>query len=74
MHKQLRTCISCRVIKPQNELIRLTLDKDNKVIVDKKGKMGGRGAYVCNITCLEQAIKSGAVSRAFRRKVRVENF
>ena len=71
---QLRTCISCRIIKPQNELIRLAIDKDNQVVTDEKLNLGGRGAYVCNETCMKKAVESRVLSRSFRKKVALGNF
>jgi len=53
-------------MKPKRELIRVVRSPENEVSLDFKGKMPGRGAYVCrNVECLKRAIKSKALSRAF---------
>ena len=47
----MRQCLGCREMKPKRDL---------------KGKMPGRGAYLCpNIECLKKAMKSKALERAF---------
>ena len=62
----MRQCLGCREMKPKRELIRVVRSPENEVSLDFKGKMPGRGAYVCrNVECLKRAIKSKALSRAF---------
>jgi hypothetical protein len=40
------------------------------VIVDEKGKLSGRGAYLCaNLKCLEKARKTKALSRALKTEI-----
>ncbi len=46
-HIPVRTCVSCGSKRSKYELIRLVLDKNGVIIRDDKGKLGGRGAYVC---------------------------
>lgn len=61
-----RMCTGCKVHKPKKELIRVVKAPDGEISVDFHGKKSGRGAYVCNdISCLEKAIKSRALERAF---------
>ena len=43
-----RTCVGCNSQKSKNELIRIVMDKDGNISVDKTGKANGRGAYICN--------------------------
>ena len=74
-----RTCIGCRTKKPKEELVRIKLDLKGNIILDKTGKVKGRGAYLCklkaksakckvNKNCLEQAIKKNAFKYAFKKK------
>ena len=64
--KQMRRCVSCRESFNQNELLRVCKQND-KLFIDIKQKMGGRGAYICkNKQCLQNAIKKKALSRAFK--------
>lgn len=72
MHKPLRTCVSCRITKPQKELTRLSLDKSNEVVIDKKQNMDGRGCYVCGEKCLDAAIGNNTLNRGFKKKVKTE--
>ena len=62
----LRQCLGCREHKPKKELIRVVRSPEGKVSLDFKGKLPGRGAYVCpQPTCLAKARKSRALERAF---------
>ena len=65
-----RTCLGCGETKPKQELIRIVRQNDGSIFVDKTGKANGRGAYICNnIECLEKAIKSKRLERAFEQKI-----
>ena len=65
-----RTCIGCMEEKEKKSLIRIVKQNDGKIFIDKTGKANGRGAYICNnIECLEKAIKSKRVERAFEQKI-----
>ena len=62
----MRMCTGCRVHKPKKELIRVVKSPDGEISIDFHGKKSGRGAYVCNdISCLEKAIKTRQLERAF---------
>jgi predicted RNA-binding protein YlxR (DUF448 family) len=61
-----RMCTGCKVHKPKKELIRVVKAPDGEISIDFHGKKSGRGAYVCNdISCLEKAIKTRQLERAF---------
>lgn len=61
----MRQCLGCREMKPKRELIRVVRSKEGEVAVDLKGKLPGRGAYVCRCkSCLAKALKSRAIERA----------
>ena len=50
----------------KKELIRAVKSPDGEVSLDFKGKMPGRGAYLCpNSECLKKAMRSKALERAF---------
>ena len=60
----LRMCTGCMEMKPKKELIRVVKSPDGVVSVDLKGKMSGRGAYICKSKeCLEKAFKAKRLSR-----------
>ena len=69
----IRTCIGCNEGKPKKELIRIVKTTEGEVLVDFTGKKNGRGAYVCpSIVCLEKAIKTKRLSRAFEMPIENE--
>lgn len=69
----MRKCIGCGESKPKKELIRVVKDKDGNIFLDKTGRQNGRGAYICfNKECLEKAIKTKALNRAFQMEVTKE--
>ena len=62
----MRQCTGCREMKPKRELIRVVRNADGDINIDTKGKLPGRGAYICPETdCLKKARKSRALERAF---------
>lgn len=64
-----RTCMGCNTKKFKKDLIRVVKNKENQIIIDKTGKQEGRGTYICNnIECLEKAIKSKKMEKAFEMK------
>lgn len=61
-----RQCLGCREMKAKRELIRVVRSPEGEISLDFKGKMAGRGAYLCpNPECLKRARKSKALERAF---------
>ena len=62
----LRQCVGCREMKPKKELIRVVKSPEGQVSLDFRGKLPGRGAYVCpDLECLKRARKARALERAF---------
>ena len=43
-----RMCIGCCEKKEKKELIRIVLNKEGQINIDKTGKLEGRGAYICD--------------------------
>lgn len=63
----LRKCVGCNEMFPKKDLIRIVYTPEEEIILDCKGKMNGRGAYLCkNVPCLLSAIKTKAIARAFK--------
>ena len=61
----MRTCVACQVKRPKRELVRVVRTPNRELVLDRKGKVSGRGAYVCGTrTCVEQAVKSKRLDRA----------
>lgn len=62
-----RRCMACNTKKNKYDLIRIVKNKKGEILVDKTGKLNGRGAYICNnIECLEKVIKTNRISRVFK--------
>ncbi|NLG53238.1 MAG: YlxR family protein [Clostridiales bacterium] len=60
-----RQCVGCRTMFPKRELIRVVKSPENDIALDFKGKLPGRGAYLCkNAECLLRAKKAKALERA----------
>ena len=61
----MRQCIGCREMKQKRELIRVVKSPQDEISLDFRGKVQGRGAYVCpDMVCLKKAIKSRALERS----------
>ena len=54
-----RQCVGCREMKEKRELIRVVHSPEGEIALDFKGKLPGRGAYVCpDGACLAKASKA----------------
>ncbi len=62
----MRQCVGCREMKTKRELIRVVKSPTAEISLDFRGKLPGRGAYLCpDPNCLKRARKSKALERAF---------
>ena len=62
-----RTCIGCQRVDAKRQLIRVVRQPDSGVIIDRKGKAPGRGAYVCALrSCWQKALGQGRLERALK--------
>ncbi|MBQ7109403.1 MAG: YlxR family protein [Clostridia bacterium] len=65
-----RMCAVCRERKEKSQLIRITKTQDGEVLIDKTGKLQGRGMYICKDgDCIEKAERRHVIERAFSGKV-----
>lgn len=65
-HVPKRMCIACRSMKPKAELMRLVMS-DGNLTVDARGKMPGRGTYICrSAACVELALKTHRLEQQFK--------
>lgn len=65
-----RMCMGCNTKKDKRELIRIVINKEGDISIDKTGKLSGRGAYICDdIECLEKVIKTKRLERVFETKI-----
>ena len=68
-----RQCLGCREMKDKKALIRVVRSPEGAISLDFKGKLPGRGAYVCpDSACLAKARKSRALERAFETAIPAE--
>ena len=64
-HVPQRTCVGCREVLPKRELIRIVRSPDG-VVIDPKGKISGRGAYLHDRrSCWERGL-NGALANALK--------
>ena len=71
----LRTCVSCRENKDKRDLLRIVKTPEGEILIDKTGRMNGRGAYICNKKeCREKLMKNHALDKAFKMQVPNEFF
>ncbi|MEG1711138.1 MAG: YlxR family protein [Clostridia bacterium] len=67
-----RMCLVCRQMKPKKEMLRLVVTNDG-IVVDKSGKMNGRGGYICvDETCLEKCKRTKILNKLFKREIKIE--
>ena len=68
--KPVRMCVGCRERFLKIDLIRVVRTPEGDIVIDKKGKVSGRGAYVCkSADCLSKAYKTNALQRALETKI-----
>ena len=66
----MRKCIGCMESFPKKDLCRIVKNKDNEINFDSKGKLNGRGTYICKKTeCFEKAIKSKRLSKSLEAEI-----
>ena len=61
----MRMCVACRQMQPKNKLLRIVRTESGGAVVDRTGRLNGRGAYLCpKQACFDRAIKTRALERA----------
>ncbi|MDR3230011.1 MAG: DUF448 domain-containing protein [Synergistaceae bacterium] len=65
-----RTCVACKEESFRRALIRVVRSPDGTVFLDERGKLPGRGAYLCaRGECVAKARKTGALGRALKAEI-----
>jgi predicted RNA-binding protein YlxR (DUF448 family) len=73
-HVPLRTCIACQQKRPKRELLRIVRRPEGNLEVDPKGKLSGRGAYLCpTLECWSVALDERKLGRALKCQVSAED-
>ena len=66
-HIPIRTCVACRTSDAKRGLLRVVRQVDGTVVYDSKGKMAGRGAYLCaRPSCIALARKQKKLERSLK--------
>ena len=66
----MRQCLGCNEHKPKRELVRVVRLPDGQVTLDLKGKVSGRGAYICpSLACFKKARKSKRIDRTLECEI-----
>ncbi|MBO6094074.1 MAG: YlxR family protein [Oscillospiraceae bacterium] len=61
----LRMCLGCREPKPKTNLIRIVKTPEGSILLVGRGKVSGRGAYICRSrACFDKAFRSKALERS----------
>ena len=71
----MRSCVGCRLVRPKAQLLRVVAKPQGRGWrADVRGRLSGRGAYLClRKTCLEKAGSRRALERSLRAKGRSES-
>ena len=65
-----RQCVGCGRQCDKRDLMRVVRTPEGDIALDFKGKMNGRGAYLCkNPECLLKASKNKGLERAFKMSI-----
>lgn len=67
--KRLRSCIACGTSASKRDLVRIVRTPEGSLQLDTSGKKPGRGAYVCSLSCFEQALRSSKLQRALKTNI-----
>ena len=69
----LRQCVGCGEKGDKRDMMRVVRTPEGDITLDFKGKMNGRGAYLCKkAACLNKAFKNKGLERAFKMSISEE--
>ncbi|MEG1559993.1 MAG: YlxR family protein [Clostridia bacterium] len=69
----MRMCVACRKMHEKRSLIRVVKTPSGEIFIDERGKVSGRGAYICkDKACFEKAVKARAIERALSVTLDIE--
>ena len=70
-----RKCVGCGEKKPKKDLIRVLRTPEGQIVLDRTGKMSGRGAYLCpSVSCLKKAVKQRRIETSLEVSIPTEIF
>lgn len=74
-HSPERTCIGCRQKQTVDNLLHLACTPDGSIIIDRWGRLPGRGAHVCfKTSCIHKAVRPASLAIAFKRPLKVPDY
>ena len=63
-HVPMRSCVVCHTAHPKRDLVRIVRTVSDGVQVDERGKVSGRGAYLCHQpACWHSALENPQILR-----------
>ena len=66
----MRKCISCGEMIGKKGAVRVVRTPSGVIVLDKTGKMNGRGAYLCkDLNCISAAKKGKKLERSFKQEI-----
>ncbi len=70
MDENKRKCIACNLIKPRQELIKITYNSFlQEIKINPDSKFFGRSAYICkDVNCVEKALKKEKIFKLLKTK------
>lgn len=69
----MRVCVGCEELKSKKELLRIVMNADGEISLDRTGKAPGRGAYICpKESCFAAAYKARRLERSLKKPVSPE--
>jgi hypothetical protein len=65
-----RTCIGCGKVRNKIKMLRIVKTPDGEIMNDLKGKISGRGAYICyDINCVNMAFKKNRLAKTLKHNI-----
>lgn len=62
--------MGCNETKPKKEMIRIVRTPDGNILLDSKGKLSGRGVYICpKADCFAKAKKAKRLERSLEVQI-----
>ena len=70
----LRKCIACGILKPREDMIKITKESFNgNIVLNPDSKIFGRSAYLCyNQSCIDVAFKKNKINKVLKTNTNLE--
>jgi len=65
--------VACRAVKDKRELTRIVKTPEGTIIIDTRGRIAGRGAYLCpSLVCWQAGLESNKLDYVLKTKIAPE--